>query len=84
MEVGLYDFLSCREVSRRLAESALDDSALARFLALVHLAYCRHCRRYKRELALLAKAAQRWTQRLMEPGRQTALEERILERLSRG
>lgn len=82
MEIGLFNVLSCREASRRLAEGRWDEAPLAaRALILLHLAYCRHCRRFRRELLLIARAARLWAGSL-DPARLRLSEDRLIQRLS--
>jgi len=76
-------FWSCRDVSRLIAEGGLEDASLARrALARLHLLGCRFCRRYLRELRLLAKGARAWSASLLEPGSTSAFEERLIARLA--
>jgi hypothetical protein len=74
-------FWSCRETSRLVAE---DDFACLPFgtkLALrLHLAYCRHCRRFRRQIRLLAVAA-RLRMKDIALGDVAAFEARLLARL---
>lgn len=84
MAGGLLNFLSCRQVSRLMAEGLFDEApGYVRFLAWLHLLYCRHCRRFKRELALLARAAGAWSRGLVEPAALAALEARLIAGLSK-
>lgn len=81
---GLVRRFDCREVSRRVAEGALEDgSALGRLRIFAHFLVCSHCRRFVRELRLLAKAARQWSDRLLEPRRQAEREDRLIARLRR-
>jgi len=83
MEIGPFNFLSCREVSRLAAQGALEEGPLwARCLLRFHLLYCRRCRRFARELALLGHAAREWAKGLVEPAAVQAFEAKLLERLS--
>lgn len=46
-------FWSCRETSRLIAEGEPS------FWARLHLLYCRHCRRFRRQIRLLGAVARR-------------------------
>ena len=83
MEVGFFNFLSCREVSRRVGQGRYDDAATpARLLFWIHFIYCRHCRRYRREIRVLARAARHWVQNMQSKNRED-FEARLIQRLSR-
>lgn len=74
--------LTCREVSGMLGRGEFEEArGLRKALAWLHLLYCRHCRRYKRQLRLLAAAARLWAERLVEAPRLEAFEKRLIERL---
>jgi predicted anti-sigma-YlaC factor YlaD len=50
--------MTCKEVSTLLSTGQLVDAPLARRLAVrLHLAMCRHCRAFKRQLDRLTRAA---------------------------
>ena len=55
--------LRCNEVARMLASDQLQDAGwIRRFSLRMHLAMCRHCRRYARQLDLIGAEARRsWT-----------------------
>jgi hypothetical protein len=74
---------SCREVSRRLASGEFDEGpAVERWLARLHLIFvCGHCRRFRRQLSLLGRAARRWSEGVLDAAAQAELEHRILVRL---
>jgi hypothetical protein len=72
--------MNCREVSRMLAENTFDEGpAWRRLLARLHLLICRYCRRYRLQLRLMSRAAAAWADRLPDPARLAALEERLLQ-----
>ena len=74
--------MTCRDVSGMIGRGELEDArGLAKALAWLHLLVCRHCRRYRRQLRLLARAARLWRERLVEPSRLRAFEERLIARL---
>ena len=82
MEIGLFNFLSCREVSKLVAEGALEEAPLWAFcLIRFHLFYCRDCRKFAREIALLGHAAREWSKRLVEPAAVEAFERKLIGRL---
>jgi hypothetical protein len=58
--------MTCREVSSRLLR---DETADARISVWMHLAFCRHCRAFRRQLQLMWGAARRLALRFeAEPG----------------
>lgn len=74
--MGLTTIFSCREASRELAEDGRGS-----WTARLHLLICRHCRRFKRQLELLGKAARLWADGLAEDGQAAALRERLTKGL---
>lgn len=77
-------FWSCRETSLLIARGEFEEaSGLPRALAWLHLLYCRHCRRFRRQLRLLGFAVRLWAGALIEPARQEAFERRLIKDLSR-
>lgn len=57
--LGLDYMMTCKEVSTLLSTGQLDDAPLTRRLAVrLHLAMCRHCTAFRRQLERLARAAQ--------------------------
>lgn len=77
--------LSCREVTRLMASDGFQGARLLRRLELrVHLLYCRHCRRYVRELQEIAAAARRLLlDEQPDPVRVAELERSIRDRARR-
>lgn len=75
---------SCREVSRCLAEGALESAPWHRRLFVrLHLSMCAHCSRFARQLQLLGRA---WRERYavpLSPERLEALKRRLLARLKK-
>lgn len=73
---------SCREVSRCLAEGALETAPWhRRLLVRLHLSMCVHCSRFARQLQLIGRA---WRERYavpLSPERLEALKRRLLARL---
>lgn len=52
--------LSCNEMMRLGASGELEEASWGtRFRVTMHLAMCRHCRRYARQLRMIADAARR-------------------------
>jgi predicted anti-sigma-YlaC factor YlaD len=52
--------MTCKDVSTLLSSGALSDAPLSRRLAArLHLAMCRHCRAFRRQLNVVAGAARR-------------------------
>ena len=50
--------MTCREVSTLLSTGQFDDAPLTRWLAVrLHLAMCRHCTAFRRQLERLSRAA---------------------------
>lgn len=83
MEVGFFNFLSCRETSRRISQGLYDEaSAPVRILFWIHLIYCRYCRRYLRELRVLTRTARQWAQKI-QPQDRRDFENLLIERLSK-
>jgi hypothetical protein len=74
--------LSCKEVSSAAARGEYAGApALGRLRAGLHLLICRHCRRFRRQLGLLAQWA---AAPFPDEGRVPALEEAVLKRLRGG
>lgn len=49
--------LTCKEVSTLVSTGGLDDAPLMRKLGVVlHLAMCRHCRAFRRQVAAIGRA----------------------------
>jgi len=74
------EMLSCREVTRLCAsEDARDASVWTRLGIRLHLAMCRHCRRYVRELARIGAAVREiYGEREGDLDRYDALVQRVL------
>lgn len=53
---------SCRDVARLIASDALNDSGWwRRALVRLHLAFCKHCKRYAGDLRTIGRAGrERW------------------------
>ncbi len=75
--------LSCRELTRRLASDELAEAGWwANLGAGLHLAMCRHCRRYRAQLRALGPAARRaFGAEAADKKKQAELESKILDRL---
>ncbi|MCI0657219.1 MAG: anti-sigma factor [Acidobacteria bacterium] len=71
--------LTCREVTRLLASDEYLDASWGRRLAIrLHLAMCRHCRRYASQMrAIRAAASALWNSWVQDPARLDRLERRI-------
>ena len=75
-------FWSCRDTARMIASGELEDGpVLARLLARLHLLGCSFCRRYLKELRVLAAAARRRADGLIDAARWVACEKRLITRL---
>ena len=68
-------FFSCKETSRLIAEGETS------WAARLHLLYCRHCRKFRRQLRLLGAAARRRMATLSIADDLSAVEQRLLRRL---
>lgn len=76
-------FWSCRDTARMIASGELEDGpAVARWSARLHLLGCSFCRRYLKELRVLAEAARRRVDGLVDAARWEACEKRLIARLS--
>jgi len=72
--------MSCRQVTRRIASDQLAGAGWRSRLGVrLHLAMCRHCRRYAAQLAAIGDAARSLFRR-RESGPSRDLERAILER----
>lgn len=62
--------MSCKEVTTLIARGELTQAPLARRLAVrLHLALCRHCRAFQRQLDAISRAARSATAAVAgEPG----------------
>lgn len=75
--------LSCKEVSSAAARGEFAGAPpLARLRVGLHLLICRHCRRFRRQLALLAQWAAAAPR--ADAARVRALEQAVLRRLRGG
>lgn len=73
---------SCQEVVRLISSDEVDALGIAGRLELrVHLLWCRHCRRYRRQIEALGRVARRAFTGREHADR--ALEVRILDALDR-
>lgn len=73
---------SCREVTDRLAEGELENAPWhTRLLVRWHLSMCAHCKRFARQLELIAKALRDMWKGRPDPGTLDAAKRRILSRL---
>ncbi len=71
--------MTCKEVSTLIARGELAEASFTRRLAVrVHLAMCRHCRAFQRQLEAISAAARSRTVE-QEPGRE--FEARLIRRL---
>jgi hypothetical protein len=74
---------SCKEVSAAAAAGEHERASLpARWRWLAHLAVCSSCRRFKRQLALIARALRESVFEVPDARRTEALERAVLARLS--
>lgn len=56
--VGPFAMMTCKEVSTLISSGALADSPFRRRLAVrLHLAICRHCRNFRRQVDAVARSA---------------------------
>ena len=62
--------MNCKEVSTLIARGELTQAPFMRRLAVrLHVAFCRHCRAFQRQLDAISRAARSATARLAdEPG----------------
>jgi hypothetical protein len=74
----------CRDVSRLIAIGELDAAPWpVRLAARWHLLICDSCRRYRRQLILIAEAARTWADGLLRDGDEAAFEAKLIQRLSK-
>lgn len=74
--------MTCKEVSTLIAKGELAEASLARRLAVwLHLAMCRRCRAFQRQLETISQAA-RSRAAHQEPGHE--FEARLAQRLRDG
>lgn len=74
--------MTCRDVSTLMASGRLGaEPWFRRLLAHAHLAMCRHCRRFRRQIQRL-DAGMRRALADLDRGQPADLEERVLSRLS--
>ena len=77
--------LKCRELAHLVASGELGNAGRWRRLsAWFHLAMCRHCRRYERQLRSIGEVARKVVGRTDAPGDLESLERRIIEGAGRG
>jgi predicted anti-sigma-YlaC factor YlaD len=76
--------MTCKQVSTFVSTGQLADAPLAtRFAVSLHLAMCRHCRAFRRQLGAIARAA-RTLNRVCAAEPRTEFEARIVQRLRLG
>lgn len=50
--------MTCREVSSLVSKGDIESASIARRMAVwLHLAMCRHCRAFRRQMALIGRAS---------------------------
>ena len=77
--------LTCKQVSTAFARGDYDDAPPFTLLRVrFHLLICWHCRRFKRQLNLIALAMRTHVFPAADPARTAALEQVILARLKGG
>ncbi len=78
--------LRCSEIARIVASDEFRDAGWIRRLSLrMHLAMCRHCRRYARQINLLGAEARRsWTATDADESALQRIEETLRNRSSDG
>ncbi len=78
--------LRCNEVAMILASDQLQDAGWMRRLSLrMHLAMCRRCRRYAKQIALLGDQARRmWTATAADESALQRIEETLRNRSADG
>jgi predicted anti-sigma-YlaC factor YlaD len=76
--------LRCKEVVRLVASDELAGSGLMRRLAVrMHLAMCRHCRRYAKQIRELGRAAREiWAPGIDEVGSMHRIEDAVAVRIA--
>jgi len=74
--------LKCRDVEEKIGSDEIRHAGLMERLAVrIHLAMCRHCRNYARQLRAIGNAARSvWKSSEQDPERLARLNERITER----
>lgn len=56
--MGPFAMMMCHDVSTLVSSGALSDAPLVRKLGVrMHLAMCRHCRAFRRQIEAIARAA---------------------------
>jgi len=79
--VGPVGMMTCKEVSTLISSGELADSSFGRRLSVrLHLAMCRHCRNFQRQVAALARSAKA-AAAAFEQDAPADLESRIVHRL---
>lgn len=74
--------MTCKEVSTLMAQNGLASASLGRRLTVrLHLAMCRQCRAFRRQLEAISQAARSRAER-QEPGPE--FEARLIQRLRDG
>jgi Putative zinc-finger len=73
---------SCREVTRMLAEGEFRNAPRrTRWMVRLHLAMCRHCGRFARQMNLIAQALKALVSRRPDEFNRPDVAERIIARL---
>ena len=74
--------MTCHEVSTLVSKGSLEDAPFRRKLGVrMHLAMCRHCRAFRRQIETIARAA-RAAGLAFESEVQRDFESRLVERLT--
>ena len=73
---------SCREVTRMLAEEELQSAPRrVRWMVRLHLAMCRHCGRFARQMSLISQALKNMMNRRPDELKHPDIAQRIIARL---
>ena len=73
---------SCREVTRMLAEGEFQSAPRrVRWMVNLHLAMCRHCGRFARQMGLISQALKNMMSRRPDELNRADIAERIIARL---
>jgi len=73
---------TCREVSGSVARGEFATAPLAaRLRMIVHLAICRHCRKFKRQIGLIQRAVRQGAQGVLDSAKVATLQTSIRAKL---
>ena len=77
--------MNCKEISRKVASSEMDQVSWMKRLSLkLHHLLCRHCRNYSHQISNVGQMAREWAGEISNPEEVERVKEEVLERVKNG